>query len=222
MFTIYIVLFQCLFKVRKMLFLLLVLERVERDPYLMWRSHLLRRQEKLKKDVRNAELAISKLGAEYKRKRKWHQALEYSLIANFSVKIEEMKKRRDETAGASAIVEEQAVRERQDTRKIIRDLVNERSVLQMEVAQLEQNHSRLAQDLKKKREDLKLSVSNNEAKRDELRASEKKEMAEMQRELKKANAMKAKLEKWLKDREFLRQCKITKKQLEQRAKELSK
>lgn len=188
----------------------------------MWRSHLLRRQEKLKKDVRNAELAISKLLAEYERKRKWHQALEYSLIANFSVKIEEMKKRRDETAGASAIVEEQAVRERQDTRKIIRDLVNERSVLQMEIAQLEHNHSRLAQDLKKKREDLKLSVSNNEAKRDEIRASEKKEMAEMQRELKKANAMKAKLEKWLKDREFLRQCKTTKKQLEQRAKELSK
>ena len=205
-----------------MFLLLLVCERVQREPYLMWRSHLLNRQKKLKQDVRKAEVAIPKLGAKFESAKKWHQAYEYSLIANFSVKIEEMKRRRDETRTAPEIVEQQVQQERQNARKAIKELVDKRSILNMEIAELDEKYKTLTRELERKREDLRLSVANNEVKRDEIRAQEKREMEDMRKRLQKAEKMKARLEKWLKDREFLRQCKLTKKQLEKRAAELAK
>lgn len=205
-----------------MLLLLLVCERVQREPYLMWRSHLLNRQKKLKRDLERTRLAIPKLGAQLESAKQWHKSYEYSLIANFSVKIEEMKRRRDETRTAPEIVESRLQSDRQNARKAIRDLVNKRSLLNMEIAQLDENYTKLTHELARKREDLRLSVENNELKRDEIRATEKRELANMKRRLKKAEMMKAKLEKWLKDREFLRQCKLTKKYLKKRAEELAK
>ena len=143
-----------------------------------------------------------------------HQAFEYQHMANFSVKIEELKKRRTELETALSRLHETTEKERQETRQQIRKKAKEHAILSLEVQNLEDNVTALTEVIGEKEKQLTLAVKNSEVKRDEIRHNEEHDIQTFKAELQKYARMQEFLENWLKKRSFVNQCKAIKKKAE--------
>lgn len=180
--------------------------KVVKDPYVVWRSLLIKKSQELSRRLIEAERNLTGLQALRTDNANVFRRDEIALVDNFTRKIVEMNERREDVLAGLKTVDTNDSLFINRTRQEIANKMDQRSLLRLEVAALQEQLVLKTREIKRKQKSLEYAVSNNDEKRKSMQADQGKDLKEIQDRTTRMVALRKRLERWLKRNERERQC----------------